>query len=75
MEASTSVRRGQLCITLIPPVSMVAARIGSTLFFAPCTATEPDSLLPPSIKKALNLDSSASVDFVSPSYAEGSICV
>ena len=34
-------------------VRSVAARMGSTLFFAPCTVTAPESLLPPSTKMTL----------------------
>ena len=51
--ASTSDSRGQLCITLTLPERMVAARMGSTLFFAPWTWTAPSSLLPPEMMISL----------------------
>ena len=48
---SISVSDGQLCITHGLPTATVAARIGSALFFAPCTFSLPPSFLPPSIIK------------------------
>ena len=47
MEASTSRRRGQPSKRTCPRVSSVAARMGSTLFFAPWTRTSPSNVLPP----------------------------
>ena len=47
IAASTSRNLGQLCITLVPELSIVAARIGRTLFFEPCTDTIPSRALPP----------------------------
>ena len=45
--ASTSVSLGQLCITLTPFTSTVAARMGRELFFEPCTSISPYKALPP----------------------------
>lgn len=45
--ASTSLRRGQFFITLMPPLSTVATRIGNTAFFAPSTVISPDNFCPP----------------------------
>ena len=50
MEARTSERSGQLCTTLSPGHRMVAARMGSTLFFAPWTRAVPWSRFPPSTR-------------------------
>ena len=47
--ASTSVSRGQLCIMLTLPDKTAAARMGSTLFFAPCTSMLPSRRFPPEI--------------------------
>ena len=49
----TSRRSGQLCRVLRPPLSNVAARMGSTLFLAPLTETAPSRGLPPRITKWL----------------------
>ena len=46
---STSLRCGQPSMRHTSPLSSVAARMGSTLFFAPCTATSPRSGVPPSM--------------------------
>ena len=45
----TSVRRGQFSSTVSPRQSSEAARIGNTLFFAPCSVTVPSSGMPPVI--------------------------
>ena len=50
IDALTSDRSGQLCITLVPSTSYVAARIGRTLFLAPCTVVSPQRGIPPSIR-------------------------
>lgn len=55
MDASTSRRRGQRRSTTLPPVRMVAARMGSTLFFAPCMVTSPWRRFPPRISSRLIL--------------------
>ena len=47
-EARTSDSSGQLWMTHSPGASRQAARIGRTLFFAPCTRTEPSRGRPPS---------------------------
>ena len=39
--------------TTVSAVSSVAAKIGSTLFFAPCIVTSPDRRLPPAAKSWL----------------------
>ena len=46
-DASTSRSRGQRRSTVSPRLRSVAARIGSALFFAPCTAMEPESAFAP----------------------------
>ena len=55
MDASTSRRRGQRRSTTLPPARMVAARMGSTLFFAPCMVTSPWRRFPPRISSRLIL--------------------
>lgn len=50
---STSLSFGHPCTRHTPAQSTVAASIGSTLFFAPCTVTAPESFLPPSTKMTL----------------------
>ena len=52
MDASTSRRRGQLCSVEVPLCKMVAAKMGSTLFFAPWTCKLPLRALPPSMIKS-----------------------
>ena len=49
MDVSTSSRWGQRCKTQTSPLRIHAARMGSTLFFAPCTVRSPDRRRPPSI--------------------------
>ena len=49
MEASTSFSRGQRCSSTCPRAKMVAARMGSTAFFAPWTRISPVRALPPRI--------------------------
>ena len=51
--ASTSSSRGQQRMRQALAHKMVALRMGSTLFFAPCTAISPRSGLPPAIRKWL----------------------
>ena len=46
MDASTSRRRGQRRSSTLPPVRMVAARMGSTLFFAPLYGDFPLEAVP-----------------------------
>ena len=52
IDASTSRRRGQLCSVEVPLCKMVAAKMGSTLFFAPWTCRLPLRALPPSMIKS-----------------------
>ena len=68
-EASTSERRGQFWITQAPGANRQAARMGSTLFFAPWTITEPSSGRPPSITYALIASILRIQDLCTPSYA------
>ena len=49
IEASTSLRLGQLCRTLTPSASAVAQSRGRTLFFAPWITTWPARRRPPLI--------------------------
>ena len=47
IEASTSRRWGQRRSSTVSPTRMVAARMGSTAFFAPWMSISPDRGLPP----------------------------
>ena len=47
----TSLKSGQLCITLSPLIKSVEARIGKAEFLAPWTEICPESFLPPHILK------------------------
>ena len=69
-EARTSERSGQLCITLVPRQSTVAARMGSTLFMAPWTSAVPYSGLPPWMIYALMFRRPSTCHGLTPSYAE-----
>ena len=73
-EASTSDRSGQLWMTHSPGASRAAARMGSTLFLAPWTATEPLRGKPPSTRYVL-ICLPPHLGFGTPSYAEEGIGV